>query len=255
MKLKMNKSDFFRELGFSEYESKVLSSFSNLQKATAKQISEDSGVPQNKLYQIIKKFESLGLLSQIPGKLKKYELINLQTFINGKIKEKESNLKSLKENSKKIKTLKNSDDEFSFSLIKGQKAIMDKLSEKNIQVKKEILGVQRGWVVWGEGLRQMQTATRKGVKVKLIGVVDSETEKRAREWKEVGCEIRKFNSKFGEFPLRFSIFDNKEARITLGKPEVSKPEDYITIWTSSKPLISLLRKQFEEMWKESEKLK
>jgi len=249
----MNRQEFFSKLGFSEYESKVLSSFSNLQKATAKEISDDSGVPQNKLYQIIKKFELLGLLSLIPGKSKKYELINLETFIQRKISEKESCLKSLKENSKKIKTMKNSEDEFSFSLLKGQKAVMDKIAENNLKVKKEILGVQRNWQVWGEGLRAMQTAIKHGVKVKQIGIINSETEKRAKEWKSVGCEIKKFNSKFGDFPLRFSIFDNKEARITLGKPEISKPEDYITLWTTSKPLIALLKKQFEIMWKESEK--
>lgn len=249
----MNKTEFFHELGFSEYESKVLSSFSNLQKATPKEISEDSGVPQNKLYQIIKKFEILGLLALIPGKSKKYELINLQTFINAKIKEKESKLKSLKESSKRVEKLKQRDEDFSFSLIKGQKAIMDKLSENNLRVKKEILGVQRNWVVWGEGLRSMQKVVKLGVRVKQIGIINSETEKRAKEWKSVGCDIRKYNQKFGEFPLRFSIFDNKEARITLGKPEVSKPENYITIWTTSKPLIALLRKQFFDMWKESER--
>lgn len=249
----MNKTDFFQKLGFSEYESKVLSSFSDLQKATAKEISLGSGVPQNKLYQIIKKFEVLGLLALIPGKLKKYELINLQTFVNTKLKEKESKLKELRENSRKVENLKQGEEDFTFSLIKGQKAIMDKLAENNLKVKKEILGVQRNWVVWGEGLRAMQKAVKKGVKVKQIGIINSETEKRAREWKSIGCEIRKYNPQFGEFPLRFGIFDNKEARITIGKPEVSKSENYITIWTTSKPLITLLRKQFLDMWKESER--
>lgn len=249
----MQCTEFFQELGFSEYESKVLSSFSNLQRATAKEISEDSGVPQNKLYQIIKKFELLGLLSLIPGKSKKYELINLQTFINSKIKEKESRLKILKESSKKIKHLKNSEEDFTFSLIKGQKAILDKIAEHNLKVKKEIMGVQRNWQVWGEGLRAMKSVIKRGVKVRQIGIINSETEKRAKEWRDVGVEIRKYNPKFGEFPLRFSIFDNKEARITMGKPEISNSEDYITIWTTSKPLISLLRKQFSDMWKESER--
>lgn len=249
----MNRTEFFRSLDFSEYESKVLSSFSNLQKATPKQISEDSSVPQNKLYQIIKKFESLGLLAQIPHQSKKYELINLQTFVNSKIKEKETKLKSLKNNSKKIENLKQNSEELSFLLIKGQNAIMNKLTEKTKFVKNEILGVQHGWQVWGEGLRQMQSAIKRGVKVKLIGVINSETKKRAKEWKLVGCEIKKYNQKFGQSPLRFSIYDNKEARITIGKPEIPRSEDYITIWTSSKPLISMLKKQFEEMWKELEK--
>jgi len=130
---------------------------------------------------------------------------------------------------------------------------MNKLAEKNTQVEHEILAVQRNWKIWGEGLRSMQKSIKKGVRVKMMGVVDEETKKRAEEWKKIGCEIKIYNNKFGEYPLRFSIFDNKEARITIGKPEISQPENYLTIWTKSKPLISTLRRQFEEMWKESKK--
>jgi len=60
---------------------------------------------------------------------------------------------------------------------------------------------------------------------------------------------RAYNNSFGEYPLRFTIYDNSEARITLGKPEISDPKDYITIWTKSKPLINILRSQFMNMWK------
>ena len=61
----------------------------------------------------------------------------------------------------------------------------------------------------------MEKETKKGVKVKLIGIIDKETEKGVREWKKVGCSIKKYNEKFSENPLRFTIFDNKQARITI----------------------------------------
>ncbi len=249
----MDKLNFFRELGFSEYESKTLAAISGLNKATLKEISLNSGVPQNKLYSIIKRFESLSLIAKIPDSNKKYELINLGTFINSKIKEKQERLRLLRQNSKKIRNLRNVEDNFSFSLIRGQRAIMNKIAEKNPEVKREILGVQRNWKIWAEGIRVMEKTIKRGVITKFIGVINEETEKRAREWKKIGCNIRKYNYNFGEFPLRFSIFDNKEARITIGKPEIPNPEDYITIWTNSKPLINLLRKQFFEMWKASQK--
>ena len=73
------------------------------------------------------------------------------------------------------------------------------------------------------------------------------------------------HSKINEESINFSqldsilknhlgIFDGKEARITIGKPEIPDLENYITIWTKSKPLVNILRKQFSEMWKESETL-
>ncbi len=172
--------------------------------------------------------------------------------MNEEIKAKESQLKQIKRSSKQLKNLKEPEPEFSFSLIKGQQTIMNKLAESNAQ--KEIMGVQRNWKIWGKGLRAMQKAIKKGVSVKMIGIIDPSTEKRAREWKEMGCKIKAYNKKFGEYPLRFTIIDGKEARITIGKPEIPKPKDYITIWTKSKPLINTLKAQFIEMWKQSKPL-
>jgi sugar-specific transcriptional regulator TrmB len=249
----MDKQAFFQQLGFSEYESKILASFVKLKSANPKQIHEDSFVPQNKIYQILKNFNNLGILAMIPGEVKRYKLINLQTFIDNKLKEKKNQIKQLKESSKILESAKEKEQEFVFSLIKGQKAIMNKLAEHNPKVKKEILGVQRNWKVWGEGLRAMQNTVKKGIKVRIIGTINAETQKRAVEWKNIGCQIRAYNNKFGEYPLRFTIFDNKEARITIGKPEIQNPEEYVTIWTTSKPLIAILRKQFIDMWKESKK--
>jgi len=247
----MDKIIFFQNLGFNDYESKVLASFTKLNSATPKEIALDSGVPQNKTYSLLNKFKDLGILAVIPSDIKKYKLINLNTFINNKIKENEKRLRVLKENSKEIYHNRTDEKQFIFSLIKGQVATLNSIAEKNIKVKKEILGVQRNWKIWGSGLRAMKKAVKRGVKVKMIGLIDKNTKDRAEEWKKLGIKIKAYNKKFGENPLRFSIFDNKESRITIGKPEIQNPEEYITIWTSSKPLINILKKQFRDMWKES----
>ncbi len=97
----------------------------------------------------------------------------------------------------------------------------------------------------------MKKAIKKGVEVKMIGIINDETKEKVLEWKKIGCKIKAYNEKFGQYPLRFTIFDNKEARITIGKPEISDPKDYITIWTKSKPLINTLRAQFMNMWNNS----
>jgi len=248
----MDKKLFFTSLGFTEYESLTLSSFLKLKKANAKQLSLDSGVPQNKLYQILKIFEKLSLISHIPSEKKEYKLLNVQTYINKKIEEKETQLKEIKRSSKDIEKIKESEEESVFSLIKGQQAIMDKLAEENFNKKnKEILGVQRNWKIWGGGLRAMQKSIKMGTKVKMIGIINEETKSRALEWKKIGCKIRAYNSKFGENPLRFTIFNGKRMRLTIGKPEIQDPKDYITIWTTSKALINIMRAQFEKMWEES----
>ncbi len=247
----MNKIQFFKLLGFTDYESKTLEALINKNPSTPKQISQDSKVPQNKLYQILKKFQCLGILSTFLTEPKSYQLINLKTFIDDKIKQKKGELSKLKTHSQKIE-LPGPRPEATLSLIRGQQVIMNKLAEHNQYVKKEILGVQRNWKIWGRGLREMREIIKRGVKVKMIGVINKETKKRAKEWKSIGCKIRVYNTQFGENPLRFTIFDDEQVRITIGKPEIPNPKDYITIWTSSKPLINILKKQFLDMWKQCE---
>jgi len=248
----MDKKELLRSIGFTEYEISTIISLIKLKIVTTKEISFDSGVPQNKLYNILKKFENLNILSTIPAATKKFKLINLKSYIDKRIKEKESKLKRIKKSASEFEDIDDIED-FVFSLIKGQKAIMNKLAENTPKVKKEILAVQRSWKLWGEGIQSMKDCIERGVEVKMIGMIEKHNEKKVSEWKKIGCKIKKYNQKFGEYPLRFTIFDNKEARITIGKPEISDPKDYITIWTKSKPLINTLRSQFMEMWKESKK--
>lgn len=248
----MEKQEFLSELGFNEYESKALSSLSALKEASPKELSLASKVPQNKLYSIINKMKMLGLLAEIPNGNKKYKLINLNTFVKEKLKEKQAKLKQLEISSKILEQLQDKHDNFSFQVIVGQSAIMNRLAEHNLNVKHEILGVQRNWKYWSDGIRAMQSAIKRGVKVKLIGEINEENKKRVKEWRNIGCKIKHYNKKFGENPLRFSIFDNKQARVTIGKPEIQNPDDYITIWTDSKPLVNMLKDQFMQMWKESE---
>jgi sugar-specific transcriptional regulator TrmB len=45
----MDRIEFFINLGFSEYEAKILSSLVKLKSGNVKEISVDSGVPKNKL--------------------------------------------------------------------------------------------------------------------------------------------------------------------------------------------------------------
>ena len=247
----MDRFEFFKDLGFGEYESKVLSSLVRLGVASPKEVSSDSGVPQNKLYAIFRDLESQGLLARIPSESKKYELINLKGFVDERLKGQEERLRDLRKSSGKLASLEEKE-RSSFSLIKGQLAVMNKISETNAVVEKEILGVQRNWKVWGAGLRAMDAAVKRGVVVKQIGVVNGETRKRVGEWMKVGVKVRDYNKKFGEFPLRFSVFDRKFARITIGKPEIQDSKDYITIWSDSKSLVNMLVNQFFEMWKECE---
>jgi len=249
----MDRILFFKDLGFTDYESRILASLVRLKMAMPKELSLDSGVPQNKIYSVIRKFENEGIVSLVSIEPKKYQLININNLVKERLKQREEKLKELKDGFRNIEEINEREESFVFSLIKGQRAIMNKLVELNKKAEKEIVGVQRNWKYWGEGVREMEKSVKKGVDVRLIGVINEETLDRAEEWKKAGCKIRAYNKKFGKYPMRFSVFDRKYARITIGKPEIKESKDYITILTDSKPLVNMLRNQFLQMWKESKK--
>jgi len=119
----MNRIEFFKDLGFQEYEAKTLSSLIKLKSENPKEISLDSNVPQNKLSQILRKFEGLGIIAVLPTEPKKYQLINIKTFISKKLKEKQEKLKQLQKSSKKIDLIEDNEKQAVFSLIKGQKQL------------------------------------------------------------------------------------------------------------------------------------
>ena len=95
-------------------------------------------MPQNKLYDILKKFENNGILSLVSIEPKKYSLTNLNLLVKERLKEKKKKIKELTDFSKVLKHSKEEEENFVFTLIKGQKATMNKLVELNKNAKKEV---------------------------------------------------------------------------------------------------------------------
>ena len=95
----MNKQEFFKSLGFTNYEISTILSLIRLKVATPKEISLNSGVPQNKLYRILSKFEKEEILSEIPSDVKKYKLINLKSFIENVVNYPQTKVRGVHVNS------------------------------------------------------------------------------------------------------------------------------------------------------------
>ncbi|MBB5254700.1 TrmB family transcriptional regulator [Sulfurisphaera ohwakuensis] len=64
------------KLGFSLYEAKVYSALLSLCNSTMREISEKSGVPYQKVYDVIKSLENKGLVRIIEGRPKKVKIID-----------------------------------------------------------------------------------------------------------------------------------------------------------------------------------
>ncbi|PTD94227.1 TrmB family transcriptional regulator [archaeon SCG-AAA382B04] len=96
----------FEELGFKEYESKVLVSLIQLGEAKASKIAETSGVPKNRVYEVLKVLRNHGLVKEKPGRPKLYETKKpkqiLKRLRQNKKLEKQKQIQKIQEKQKNL---------------------------------------------------------------------------------------------------------------------------------------------------------
>ncbi len=253
----MNINEIFQQLGFNEYETKIYITLNKLKSATATEISQNSTVPRNKVYEVIENMKEKGFIMELPIKPKKFKITNLEK-LRDIIAKKEEKLKKLNnETDNLFDFLKeeslSSNSKEQMWVIKGQKNIVEKIAYEMTNMKEETLSVFRSNASIGTSFRNTKNAIERGVKIKMIGQVNKKSLPKIQKYLDMGVEFRVYDEKkLGKHGTRFSVFDKKKCRITIGKPEVESSKDYITLWCESPSFASLMRMQFFTMWEQCE---
>ena len=250
----MNNIDILKNLGFTEYEARTYVALTELGPSTAKEISEYSKLPKNKTYEMLNRLEKNKKVISLPITPRKYKVLDINQ-LKDEVKEKkkqvnliEKNLnKFIEESSKpKLKEFKEI-----FWIIRGKKAIIEKMTNQNKTCKKEILSINKLSTANPVNLRNMKIAIDNGTKVKML-VPDIKHNKLIKKWLAIGCMIKEYNEKkYGPIGTRISIFDKNTVRITFGEPDVNRVEDYITLWAESPHLANIMRNYFYNIWRNS----
>jgi sugar-specific transcriptional regulator TrmB len=248
----MEAEALLRKLGFNDYELKTYLALVKLKTATASQVAKESNVPRNKTYEVLERLSEKGFLMEIPATPKKFKILSLDK-LKEVVADKKKELNDLEKDTEQIieKLNKKTYDDFQDMvwIIKGQKNIVQKIAFETKNLKKEALSVFRSSTSYSTSLRTAKEAIDRGVKIKFIGAVNKNNLHKIKQWIKVGVEVRVYDEKkFGPHGTRFSIFDDRACRLTIGKPEVKSPEDYITIWAESPSLVNMFRRQFYHMW-------
>ena len=246
----MNNILLLQKLGLSEYEARAYLALAKLGPSSVREIVSESHIPRNKAYDALEHLEQKNKVATLPVSPKKYIIVDPEQFKQ----ELNEAMNGVDEIIKLVSLPKMHEQRELFWIIKGQKAISDKMALESLHVKEEILTCNNLGKLLYQNIRAVKDAVRRGVIVKVICSFDMRRKHIYQEWIRAGAQIRIYPEKFGAFVPRMTVYDEVRARFTIGRPEIRDSKDYITLWTESKAFSTMIRQHFLILWKQSRQI-
>ncbi|MGA2626599.1 MAG: helix-turn-helix domain-containing protein [Candidatus Bathyarchaeia archaeon] len=247
-----------RRLGLTEYESRLYLALLKMGPIKASQLSFFGQVPRTKTYYAIKELQRKGLVTITPGKPELYAprspleiLMPIVTRLDHDIKDSEQVVQTLAmtyESSKYVRrnVPKQSDQ---FWQMEGRQSIYNKLNQlmkdasRSINYSTTAPGLIRAYKVHANALEH---AAKNGVTVKLLAPVTTENSSLVTQFSEIA------DFKATLEPLAsFVCVDSKELVVLDSKPDDVRTDQGsdVAVWTTSRLLVELFDKLFDEVWR------
>ena len=232
----------YEEFGLTKNESKVYEQLVRLGKIGSGDLSRESGVSYSKIYNILDSLINKGLVEVIPEKSKKFIPTSPKHLIEF-IEEKQKKLEKAKEKAKKMKQ---------FYDIKEKNPVMMALGKKGFyKIVKELKDVEKYSYVMKytseyrpDWIGYLKANIKKGKDIKTLTRYDEETEKNVKKYLKINKNIRKFSNE----GVAMSVIDGEEVMISLIKSNV-------TLLIKDKPFVKIMKKMFEETYKNAGEIK
>lgn len=228
-------------LGLTDYESKAYEALVKLGKATAAQISKESGVSYGKIYTVLDSLEAKGLAKTVPELTKKFVPSDPESLMQ-LVQKKEQELGSLKTAISEFKKIYEFKEKDVVQMVQGKKNFYKiiravKEPQKFKYTIKYLSEFQPEWA------RQDKQALKKGVDVKSLARYDDETNTTVQKWLDVNRNIRKFDNKGVAIDIRDS-----EIVISLIKSN-------IILSIKDEAFIDVFKRMFIETYKSAQEIK
>ncbi len=228
-------------LGLTDYEAKAYEALVKLGKATAAQISKESGVSYGKIYTVLGSLEAKGLAKTVPEMTKKFVPTDPESLIQ-LVKKKEQELRSLKTSITELKKVYEFKEKDVVQMAQGKRNFY-KIIRAMKEPKKFKYTIKYLSEFQPEWARQDKQAIKKGIDVKSLARYDDETKKAVNKWFEIHHNIRKFDNKGVAIDIR-----DTEVVITLLKSNV-------ILSIKDEALTDVLKRMFVETYKSAQEIK
>jgi sugar-specific transcriptional regulator TrmB len=239
-------------MGLTDYESKAYLSLASLISATALEISETSGVPLSRTYDVLKSLHKKGFIEVTRGKPLIYRVVPPQdVFEKSRLKIKEE-LDEAESEVKDIYESQISKSPAPIWLIYGT----DKIIKKEIEIinrAKSTLHIASGFI-FQEEVEEMKHALNKsikrGVQIRIIAtpysITDGEKIDISNDLNELDCEIKTFQIPF----IKAIIRDKKEMLLVFSKFEDGSviSQTAIGVWNQYSEFVETIADLYNLVW-------
>ena len=240
------------ELSFTKYDSQVYLTLLNLGPSPARTISKRTGIAKNKVYESLIRLAERGYIGSLDLTPRIYKIINTEK-LQQDIEEKQETISKMQIAVNKLQEMikhgiKNEQD--IATVMKGKDQIIRMLQFASEKSQKYIYSFSGGFNYHPRSARLVKSAIRRGVDVRFLIHKVKGRENIIKKWKDLGAKVR-FFPKDEQRSIRFSSMDEKLGRITIGRPQISDYEDYLSFWIESPAFSVMLKEHFLEKWKQS----
>jgi sugar-specific transcriptional regulator TrmB len=239
-----------KKFGLNEYEAKAYLTLTIFGPMSASHISNKSGVPQTKVYEIMHSLLSKSLIEMWNSRPIRFKSINISNALKNLIEEKESKLEELRIKSQnivnKIKTY-NFNDNYQMWISKGRKGFFDKMSDILNRTEKFCFTTTDSFIRHPKLDEAFLGAQKNGAEIKILGIKElTEYSKTRAMW----YLANDFDVKI--LPLEvnpvLSLADNKEVCLKINDTESE------FIWSNNPSLTNIVRFYFEGLWDRARKI-
>lgn len=239
-------------MGLTDYESKAYLSLASLISASALEISETSGVPLSRTYDVLKSLHKKGFIEVTRGKPLIYRVVPPQdVFEKSRVKIKEE-LDEAESEVKDIYESQISKSPAPIWLIYGT----DKIVKKEIEIisrAKSTLHIASGFI-FREEVEEMKYALNKslkrGVQIRIIAtpysITDGEKIDISNDLNELDCEIKTFQIPF----IKAIIRDKKEMMLIFCKFKdgIVISQTAIGVWNQYSEFVETIADLYNLVW-------
>ena len=249
----MDRLKQLKELGLTEYESKVYLALVRHGVLGAKEISTYSDVPSNRVYETAINLQRYGFVDIILGKPKRFRAIKPKAAIAEWIERRRNEVNLMERESKSLTksllkiSFKETAPRTDVLVVRGEEETINKRNELFWLAKKErkiIVTAERGTE------RRVESRTKKIIKKSLRGGITKIIYSSKNINKKMVNFTKKLGAKIKFYPLlshfKLCVIDGKMAFIESNE---GKKEEWYLVWTNSQPIVWLLENYFDSLWK------